>query len=167
MGRDVEHIIQDIRDAFADTEQPPRAALFNNHCPECVAVSAAYAGKPWADITLDDVVRGLETSLLSASAWRYYLPALLIWTIRAPETVDALQDNLVYQLEPPAAGRGVPEWFNERAHGFSIQQRRAIVAFLDWYREREEASWRQLGAEPPRHVYNALSHWSAGTIDDR
>ena len=158
--RDADEIVQQISEAFADAQQPSYEALFNNHCCECAEVSAAYAGKGWTDVTLDDVLRGRETSLLTATAWQYYLPALMTWTIRAPDAVDVLEDNLVYQLEPPREGQGVPEWFEERAHGFTPQQRQAIVAFLEWHRERIETSWAQLGAEAPRHVYNALDHWS-------
>ena len=110
------------------------------------------------DISLEDILAGRETALLTAAAWRYYLPALMTWCIRAPDAVDVLQDNLVYQLEPPAESRGVPEWFEERATGFSDAQRTAILAYLHWYREREEARWA--GAAPPRHAYNALTYWA-------
>ena len=159
-ARDTHGIIQQISDAFADVEQPPRDALFNGHCCECAETSAAYDGKPWMDVTLADVLRGRETALLTAAAWRYYLPAFMIWAIREPVAVDVLQDNLVYQLEPPHDGNGVPEWFAERAVGFSEAQHQAICAYLTWYRDRDEIEWRSLGAAPPRHVYNALAHWS-------
>ena len=139
---------------------PPPETLVNNHCCECTDTSAAYAGKQWIDVTLDDVLRGIEISLLTASAWRYYLPAFLVWTIRNPEAVGVLEDNLVYQLDPPADGRGVPEWFNERAVGFSVEQRRAIAAFLEWYRTREETAYGSLGAERPGHVDRALEYWA-------
>jgi hypothetical protein len=161
--RDTEQIIQLIRRAFSDTPQPAPEALFNHHCCECVEVSAAYGGKRWMDISLDDLLAGRETALLTATAWRYYLPALMIWCIRTPDAVDVIQDNLVYQLEPPAEGRGVPEWFEERATGFSEEQRAAIVTYLHWYREREEAQWA--GFEPPRHVYNALTYWAPKAPD--
>jgi hypothetical protein len=153
-------IIQQITDAFAEVEQPPREALFNGHCCECAETSEAYAGKRWMDVTLADVLRGRETALLTATAWRYYLPAFMIWAIREPAAVDVLQDNLVYQLEPPRDGAGVPEWFAERAVGFTEPQRQAICAYLMWYRDRVEIEWRSLGAESPRHVDNALEHWS-------
>ena len=162
---DAEQIVQQIRAAFESAEQPPRDALFNDHCCECAEISAAYDGKRWSDVSLEDVLRGREIALLTASAWRYYLPAFLIWAIRAPEAVDVLQDNLVYQLEPPADGRGVPEWFAERCANFSAEQGLAIVAYLEWYRERDEAMWHGLGAEPPRHVYNALAYWFAAAAD--
>jgi hypothetical protein len=76
----------------------------------------------------------------------------MTWCVRAPEEVDVILDNLVYQLEPPAEGRGVPAWFEERATGFSDEQRSAIVAYLHWCRERGELL---------RHVDNALAHWTA------
>ena len=160
---DSDSTIQLINRAFSDTPKPKPEALFNHHCCECIEVSAAYAGKQWMDISLEDVLAGRETALLTAAAWRYYLPALMIWCIRAPDAVDVIQDNLVYQLEPPAQGRGVPEWFEERAIGFSEEQRAAIVAYLHWYREREETHWD--GAEPPRHVYNALAYWALKATD--
>ena len=156
--RDADDITDLIRRAFSETPQPTPEALFNRHCCECVDVSTAYAGKHWTDISLDDVLAGRETALLTAIAWRYYLPAVMIWCIRAPDSVDVIQDNLVYQLEPPTEVRGVPEWFKERATGFTEEQRAAIVVYLHWYRERLEAQWQ--GAEPPRHVDNALTCWA-------
>jgi hypothetical protein len=155
--RDADDIIQVISRAFSGTPQPAAEALFNDHCCECVEVSAAYANKRWTDISLDNVLAGRETALLTPAAWRYYLPAFMIWCLRAPDEVDVIQDNLVYQLEPPADGRGVPEWFEERATGFSEEQRAAVAAYLHWYRERQEAQWA--GARPPRHVYDALAYW--------
>jgi len=160
---DTEEAIRQIEAAFADVPYPGREALSNDHCCECAEVSATYAGKRWTEIALADVLAGRETSLLSPAAWRYYLPALMIWCIRAPDIVDVIQDNLVYQLEPPDDRRGVPEWFNERAGGFSREQRSAILAYLDWYRRRDEA-WSER-TEPPRHVDNALAYWAAAEVD--
>jgi hypothetical protein len=68
-------------------------------------------------------------------------------------------EDIVRQLEPPGEDHGVPEWFNERAPGFSADQRSAIAAYLDWYRERDEERWA--GGEPPRHVHRALAYWWA------
>jgi len=157
--RDTEELVRQIVAAFASTPHPAREALANNHCCECVEVSRAYAGKPWTQIALEDILAGRETALLTAAAWRYYLPAMLIWCLREPDAVDVLADNLVYQLEPPDGEHGVSEWFGERAVGFSESQRAAVVAYLDWYRERDEARWA--GSAPPRHVYRALAYWGA------
>lgn len=161
--RDPDEIIQQITAAFADVTYPGPEALFNRHCCECAEVSASYVNKPWTEITLEDVLAGRETALLSPAAWRYYLPAVMIWCVRAPDAVDVIEDNLVYQLEPPDEHRGVPDWFTERATGFSPEQRAAIVAYLHWYRERDEARW--VGGESPRHVHNALAYWADAGMD--
>lgn len=151
-------IVNRIEDAFAGVEYPGREALVNNHCCECADVSAAFAHKRWTEITLHDLLAGRETALLNAAAWRYYLPAVMIWCVREPEAVDVIQDNLVYQLEPPGDGRGIPEWFDERTAGFSPAQRASIVAFLELYRARDEACW-PAGARP-QHVDRALAYWT-------
>ncbi len=103
--RDADDIIQLISRAFAETPQPGAEALFNDHCCECVEVSAAYGGKRWMDISLEDILAGRETALLTAAAWRYYLPALMIWCMRAPDAVDVVQDNRCTSLNrrPKAA----------------------------------------------------------------
>jgi len=82
----------------------------------------------------------------------------MIWCLRAPDAVDVIEDNLVCQLEPPSEGRGVPEWFAERATGFTAEQRAAIVAFLESYRARHEAHG-PAGA-PSAHATNALAYWT-------
>jgi hypothetical protein len=161
--RGTDEIVQQITSAFADVTYPGQEALFNHHCCECADVSRSYGGKQWTDITLEDVLAGSETALLTPVAWRYYLPAVMVWCVRAPEAVDVIEDNLVFQLEPPDEHRGVPEWFNERATGFTRDQRSAIVAYLHWYRKREAVG--QLGGEALRHVDIALAYWAAGGTD--
>jgi hypothetical protein len=82
-------------------------------------------------------------ALLTPVAWRYYLPAILRWCAREPVAVDVLLDNSVYQLERPEieAYPGQRRYFEERATGSTDRQRAAVVAFLEWYRVKEEASW--------------------------
>jgi hypothetical protein len=154
-------VIEKVKGAFLDTPMPPSHELINRHCCECVEVSEAFAGKTWQEITLDDLLAGRETALLTAAAWRYYLPSVVIWCVRAPETVDVIQDNLVYQLAPPLITDSDPlrQWFEERMLNFSAEQRNAIVAFLDWHRERDEANWASAGGKPTDHVYKALEYW--------
>ena len=159
--KDVQQIVDQVSAAFSDVVQPASDALMNHHRCECLETSSAFAGKPWADISLDDLLAGRETALLTVEAWRYYLPAMIIWCIRAPDTVDVIQDNLVYQLEPPhAEGASVREWFEPRSKGFTDGQRLAIVAYLEWYRERIDAEWARVGGGSPRHVHRALEFWT-------
>lgn len=153
-------VIDQVHAAFKDVPLPSKDALWNNHCCECSEMSAAFGARPWPEISLEELLSGRETALLSEVAWRYYLPSMIIWCIREPEIVDVIQDNLVFQLAPP----GMQEewawkWFKPRASGFNREQRQAIVAFLGWYQERQEENWAGLGTAPPDHAVRALAFW--------
>jgi hypothetical protein len=74
--------------------------------------------------------------------------------------LDIRCDYLVYELEPPVPPKA-DEWFAERISGFSEEQRRVIVAYLEWYREREEAEYALLEMPTPVHVHRALAYWNA------
>jgi hypothetical protein len=164
--RDTEDVVRQIMAAFAGSPYPGREALMNDHCCECADISASYAARRWTDIALEDVLAGRETALLTPAAWRYYLPAVMICCLRAPDAVDVIQDDLVAQLEPPDEHRGVPEWFALRATGFSPQQRSAIAAYLGWYRDLERTRWDE--RLRPRHVDNALAYWAAsGSMEEQ
>ncbi len=153
-------VIDQVHAAFKDIPLPSKETLWNNHCCECSETSAAFGARPWSEISLEALLSGRETALLSEVAWRYYLPSMIIWCIRAPEVVDVIQDNLVYQLAPPETQEEWAwKWFKPRASGFNREQRQAIVLFLNWYRERQEENWAGLGAVPPEHAVRALAFW--------
>jgi len=162
---DPQAILAEVAAAFPSAPVPARDALLNHHCCECIEVSEAFGCKPWPAITLDDLRAGAETALLTPAAWRYYLPAVITWCVRAPDAVDVIQDNLVYQLEPPEPTdqESLHEWFRQRAVGFSEEQRQVIRSYLEWYGERQEADCLALALEPPMSVYRALEHWTGPT----
>jgi len=145
------------RAAFPAEPVPPAAELSNDHCEECADVSKAFGARAWTDVALGDLVQK-ETALLTATAWRYYLPAIITLCVQNPEALDLLPEFTVYQLEPPKAGEE-DAWFSERSGGFSKAQREVIIDYLDWYREREESEGAGWQGEPPQNVYRALKYW--------
>ena len=160
-------VLEHVEAAFAGVPRPPYEALMNRHCCECLETSEAFAGAAWRDVTLEQLLAGRETALLTVEAWRYYLPAVISWSVRDPKAVDVIADNLVYQLTPPGEtppgldGGALAEWFELRAQGFTPAQRAAVATFLEWFAEREEADWSRSGAAPRTGTRRALAHWSA------
>jgi len=153
-------VIDQVHAAFKNVPLPSKDALWNNHCCECSETSEAFGARPWSEISLEELLSGRETALLSEAAWRYYLPSMIIWCIRAPDVVDVIQDNLVYQLAPPETQKEWAwKWFMPRASGFNREQCQAIVAFLNWYQERQEENWAGIGATLPDHAVRALAFW--------
>ncbi|MGH7542665.1 MAG: DUF6714 family protein [Gemmatimonadota bacterium] len=161
-------VLERVEAAFAAVPRPPDGALVNRHCCECLETSEAFARAPWREVTLAQLLAGRETALLTVEAWRYYLPAVIAWSVKDPKAVDVIADNLVYQLTPPGdptppgldAG-ALAEWFEPRSRGFTPAQREAVVAFLEWFAEREEGDWARIGATPPGRSDRALAWWSS------
>jgi hypothetical protein len=153
-------VVGQIRDAFRDVPLPRPELLYNGHCDECVEVSEAFGGRPWQDVPLDDVLYQ-ETAVLTVAAWRYYLPAVMIWCLTQPERVDVMLDNIVFQLNPSTS---VPEFTKERAVGFSPAQRSAIVAFLRWRQARLAEQAQANGCLASDETSQAISFWSADDL---
>jgi hypothetical protein len=154
-------MVREIENAFSGTVLPAAAALMNNHCSECVETSRLFWNEQESFVTWQEAARRpgsyVESALLTAEAWRYYLPALMIWCVRDTESVNVLLDNLVHGLTPPATSDRA--WFAPRSVGFTSQQRLAIAAFLRWDRDRERAEWASIGADPPDDAASALDYW--------
>lgn len=154
-------VLERVAAAFANHPKPPDEALLNRHCCECLETSEAFAGTAWQDVTLEQLLAGRETALLTVEAWRYYLPAAITWSVRDPKAVDVIADNLVHQLTPPGEDGALAEWFEPRARGFTLDQRAAIADFLEWFAERDEAWCNEADATAPQGARRALAHWSA------
>ena len=147
-------ILERLEAAFANVPRPSQEELVNRHCCECLETSEAFAGAAWRDVTLEQILAGRETALLTVESWRYYLPAVISWSVKDPEAVDVIADNLVMQLTPSGDGGSLEAWFEPRARGFTADQRAAIAAFLQWFAERA-------GPTPPARIDRAIAHWSA------
>jgi hypothetical protein len=160
---DTAAVIEQISAAFGATSLPAAALLVKDHCDECIDTYRLFWDVPHSFMTWQSAAarKGacMEAALLTPDAWRYYLPAMMIWCVRDTDNVDALVNNLVYQMTPRASrGR---EFFEERAPGFSVEQRRAIITFLEWYQQKEEAEWASIERDPSRAVSAAIEHWRA------
>ena len=90
-----------IRAAFPIAEPPSSAEMQNDHCPECREVSAVFVGKRWDAITASDLAGNLSVCLLPAPGLRYYLPALMLRCVEAPEQLDCVPDSVIATLSPP------------------------------------------------------------------
>lgn len=149
-----ETVLERVAAAFAGVPRPAEEALINRHCCECLETSEALGGSAWQEVSLEQLLAARETALLTVEAWRYYLPAVIAWSVREPDAVDVIADNLVMQLTPPGEDGGLADWFEPRTRGFTSDQRAAIAAFLVWFAEH--------GGAPAGVVDGALAYWSAG-----
>jgi hypothetical protein len=134
----------------------------NDHCPECAETNAIFAGKRWEEIVVADLAGNPAVSLLTAAGFRYYLPALMLRCVEAPEEGDCLPAGMIGMLSPP---NGKPSArLAELLGGFDQAQVAAVRAFLDVFEAREK-----MNRYPPeafdfapasKELSRAIAYWS-------
>lgn len=156
-----------IRSAFPVDDPPTRSEIGNDHCEECFEVNGILAGKRWDVVTTADLRRvhdGLP--LLSEAGFRYYLPAVMLGCITAPEALDVMPDSFLSALSPP---NGRPDDALACVSGrLDAPQVRAVIAFLTLCDARQKAE--KVGADAidaealdsvrsSRVVERAIAYW--------
>ena len=163
-----------IRAAFSWAQVPTPDEMRNEHCDECRDTVAIFAGKPWQALGVSDLKGNPAPSLLTPVGFRYYLPAMMLLSLEAPEELDLFPDSVISILAPPVGQSD--EFHADRVTGFTDHQVGAIVEFLGFFEARERAEWALASMPPtdliemPTHkvVRRALDYWtSAGPAQPR
>lgn len=132
-----------IRAAFSDDDPPAWEEMRNSHCPECLDVSALFAGKRWTEVAVSDLEGNPSPSLLTASAFRFYFPAMMTCTLQDADVLDCFPDELVGVLSLPGG-----KWSEKdlaRFQDLTLEQIGSVVAFLRFMRTREMTDWTAVG----------------------
>ena len=170
MKRDVEAAIEaEFRPAG---DVPSQSEMRNDHCPECRETVARFAGKAWPDLVLDDLRGNPEPAILTAPGFRYYLPAMMLLSLRFPRELDCFPDSLIGTLSPKS-----PTISSEDADRltFTRAQASAILAFLRFFElfrkiESSNASWpidAILSVPTDRPLERAIRFWTGVlSVDD-
>ena len=160
---DLQHTaIGTITAAFPVDPIPTAEEVQNDHCPECAELAARFSGKRWNEIARSDLEGNPSPSLLTATAFRYYLPAMMLHAIKNAAMLDCFPASLVGVLSPPG---GKPSaHMGHTFAGITATQAAAIVAFLRYFevRQAEDEPADRVGR---RVVVRALNYWNqvAGT----
>ncbi len=151
-----------IRAAFPDLDPLAETELESTHCEECQDVSAMFRGKRWTDVTTADLAGNPPVSLLNVTAFVYFLPALMLRSVEAPEQLDCVPTEVLGALSPP---NGKPSRkLAEVKRRFSLAQRAAVRAFLAVCETREKIdeyppeAFDSVPASKP--LARAIAYWS-------
>jgi hypothetical protein len=90
-----------IRAAFQSGDPPTSAELQADHCRECSETNAIFKCKRWEEVAAADLVGNPPVSLLTPAAFQYYLPALMLRTVEAPQQLDCLPAGVIGMLSAP------------------------------------------------------------------
>jgi hypothetical protein len=143
-----------IIDAFSEVSRPTGMDLAPHPCDECDQVRAllgAHAFTSAPDEVLDHL--GDSLPLLAPAGLHYYLPAYLLRALHDPKF--EWLDFLLFHLGPSDSDlsqRG--NYWSERLAVFSVKQRSAVRAFLEWLAGTTE------GADYAEELARANAMWA-------
>lgn len=132
-------LLETIKTAFKDTPAPKRKEMCNSkQGDEPSEYAMEFFGQDWRRLHPEFLDHNSASlSFLPAPAFRYFLPAYLIYDLTEPQTSQA---DLVFHLTWTLAGGGKPElkaYMLKKLSKFNKQERAAITAFLEYKAARE------------------------------
>ena len=126
-------IVETIERAFGNVERPPNEAFIHPESIDYGDIEPLFEFGSWRDMS-DDEVEGLYASLsfMSAEAFRYFIPAYLLYCVRNPESPAAVIDSTVWSFLPELFEENLHPYIKSRWVLFDDAQRDAIAAFLEF-----------------------------------
>jgi hypothetical protein len=109
-----------------------------------------FAGRHWKELPLEFLSAHLmKLSNLTPEAFRYYLPAYLLASLRRLSPAEAekgavnIPETVVYHLSPAGRESFAPDRFWATVSGLTLEQKIFIRDFLRWWDEevREYLPW--------------------------
>ncbi len=117
-----------VRAAFPDGAPPKEVVQSAKNDAERASVKTALSGHRWTAVKHEIVRKHRDVlPLLTAEAFRYYLPA---WILTALEGKDDDVADAIVNAVKPREGE-LDTFHKERTSPFTPAQRSAIAAFLD------------------------------------
>ena len=147
-----------IEAAFPVAPLPEADQIRNDHCPECREFAERISVRPWPELRQAHLAGNPSPSLLTAAAFRYYLPAMMLCSMESHRELDCFPAALVSELSP--AGGKPSEHRRDKLTRFNVDQVRAIIAFLR-HHEATEAEDLLTDASRRRVVTRAIKYWSS------
>ncbi len=131
----VSKLIEAIQSAFEGNEMPSDDELLHPDCMDDVDVLEFYGGVHWRDMTDDNVVYSYAApTAFSPIAFRYYLPAYLIWTLNNAESVEVAGESILLALDPGTEKELLHDFRKSKFDLLTKDQVEAVKAFL-WHLE--------------------------------
>lgn len=131
--------VEEIEAAFGGLAPPGDDALLHPQCRDDNDIAEFYGAPDWRDLSDDFLVRNYAApSFFSAEAFRYYLPAFMLWSLKNAESPEYLAEATLRAFDPGPAGAPLHDFQASKFALFDSAQRRAVVAFLEAFRGEAE-----------------------------
>lgn len=153
--------IREIEDAFAGLTPPGDAALLHPQCMDDGDVVDFYGAVDRRDLSDEAIIGNYAApSFFSAEAFRYYMPAFMIWALNHADSIEYAPESTLRAFDPTSFD-GSPSLYDFQVSKyalFSAPQRRAVIRFLEAFAPDPDLGpiaraglanyWRRAGERP-------------------
>jgi hypothetical protein len=135
--KSVRQLTEGVRQAFWGVAYPGDDALLVEDSFDCLELEKLQSqewNSHWAKVP-DEMIEWHANSLafLSPEAYRFYLPAFILYTLQKPEATSPVLPYLIYDLLATAEGKRACH--RRRIAVMSPEQKRAVLDFLKYVRD--------------------------------
>lgn len=107
-----------IEKVFSKVKMPERGSIVSMNDPESLDVENSLCGKPWQSISPELIYSNrVGIFFLTPQAYRYYLPAYMLASIRDLTATDNVADSIIYGFT-----------FREKCKDFTYSRLRAFTS---------------------------------------
>jgi hypothetical protein len=136
-NEEVEDLSAKVAAAFADVPRPSPGGLVPCDCDECAGVAESFAGLDWREVGAEMLEENYDKlPLLSAAAFRHFLPAYLLYSLEHFE-FEGVCEYTLYHLTPDRETETSAPYYAERFAAFTPEQMDAVYGFLELARRDE------------------------------
>lgn len=131
-------LIHDIQSAFAGVALPLEDQLLHPDCMDDVDVQEFYGGIRREDMNSNMVVYSYAAlNCFSPQAFRYYLPAYLMWTLNNADSIEYVGEATFVALDPGTEQEMLHEFRKSKFSHFDTEQFRVVSQFLQHFSDHQ------------------------------
>lgn len=129
----METLIQEINSAFIGMEHPSDNQLLHLDCMDDVDILEFYGGVRWEEMSNEMIIYSYAApTSFSPMAFRYYLPAYLIWTLKNANSIGYAGESILLALDPGTDKEMLHKFRKSKFTLFNLGQVAVIKKFL-WH----------------------------------
>ncbi len=130
-GNLLQELINQIREAFDAVPQPSDEELLHPDCMDDCDILQFYGGVRWQDMSDEMIVYNYAAlTAFSPKAFRYYLPAYLLWTLRNADSIEYVGEAALRALDPGAPSEMLHDFRKSHYSDLDAGQIEAVKVFL-------------------------------------
>lgn len=127
----IDAAVGEIEAALAGVPHPGDDRLLHPQCRDDLDIREFRGSLDWRDVPSELIVRNYAApSFFSAHAFRYYMPAFMIWTLRHYGAVEYAAESTVCALDPGTDRELLYDFQVSKFALFTPAQRSAVIRFL-------------------------------------